>query len=67
MEQSSGSHLHYPYIPLVSNPRNNDAYYLPVKSIQVLYGSQEDVVASLPVDALDLDVNTGRDGVLMLY
>jgi hypothetical protein len=53
------------YVPLVSNPRNDGVYYLPVKSIQVLYGGQEDVMASLPAGALDLDVNPGCGGVML--
>ncbi|CAO1940875.1 unnamed protein product [Urochloa humidicola] len=63
-----GSHLPdlisiIPHTKLVTNPRNG-AHYLPVKSISVLW-NQQTVEVSLPAGALDLDVNTGRGGVVL--
>uniref|UniRef100_A0A0E0JTE9 Peptidase A1 domain-containing protein n=1 Tax=Oryza punctata TaxID=4537 RepID=A0A0E0JTE9_ORYPU len=50
--------------PFLTNPRRNGGYYLPVKRISVSWRGPN-VPASLPAGALDLDVRTGRGGVVL--
>lgn len=52
-----------PYTPLLTNPRNA-GYYIPVKGISVSWHGV-DVAATLPGGAFDLDVRTGRGGVVL--
>uniref|UniRef100_J3L7P1 Xylanase inhibitor C-terminal domain-containing protein n=1 Tax=Oryza brachyantha TaxID=4533 RepID=J3L7P1_ORYBR len=52
-----------PYTPILTNPRSS-GYYLPVKAISVWWNAPN-VTASLPAGALDLDVRTGRGGVVL--
>uniref|UniRef100_A0A0D3EYF9 Peptidase A1 domain-containing protein n=2 Tax=Oryza TaxID=4527 RepID=A0A0D3EYF9_9ORYZ len=51
--------------PFLTNPRRNGGYYLPVKRISVSWRGPGDVPVSLPAGALDLDVRTGRGGVVL--
>ncbi|KAG8044642.1 hypothetical protein GUJ93_ZPchr0159g29106 [Zizania palustris] len=51
------------HTPLLTNPRNA-GFYLPVKRISVTWNGPE-VPLSLPAGALDLDVRTGRGGVVL--
>ncbi|PNT71422.1 hypothetical protein BRADI_2g27290v3 [Brachypodium distachyon] len=54
--------------PLLRNPKNRDAYYVPVVAISVFWttaGAAADVSAALPPRALEMDTATGRGGVTL--
>jgi hypothetical protein len=53
-----------PYTPLVTNPANTGGHYIPVKGISVSWHAA-DAAAALPSSALDIDVRTGRGGVVL--
>ncbi|KAF7025867.1 hypothetical protein CFC21_038019 [Triticum aestivum] len=53
-----------PYTPLLTNPANAGGYYIPVKGISASWHGA-DAAAALPRGALDIDVRTGRGGVVL--
>ncbi|XP_051228066.1 chitinase CLP-like [Lolium perenne] len=53
-----------PYTPLVTNPANTGGHYIPVKGISVSWHAA-DATAALPRGGLDIDVRTGRGGVVL--
>uniref|UniRef100_A0ACD5XK64 Uncharacterized protein n=1 Tax=Avena sativa TaxID=4498 RepID=A0ACD5XK64_AVESA len=52
------------HTPLLTSPANAGGYYIPVKGISVSWHGA-DATAQLPAGALDLDVRTGRGGVVL--
>uniref|UniRef100_A0ACD5XDY3 Uncharacterized protein n=1 Tax=Avena sativa TaxID=4498 RepID=A0ACD5XDY3_AVESA len=52
------------HTPLLTSPSNASGYYIPVKGISVSWHGA-DATAQLPAGALDLDVRTGRGGVML--